>query len=136
MSNKTKIIIAGTTVTFVSPHKLEDLKRVARYAPNACVLKDEDGNAEYVLSAGVVGCINDTFASYASTTPDGTGLACMSTGLPVIQGMDAKKAVAETYGPSVAKMNKIEDQIDEALESVNAMLTDIEDGITMPNTEE
>lgn len=128
---KTKIIIAGTTVTFVSPHTLDQLRKVENYSPEALVLRDENNNPQFVLSAGQVGAIETAYATYADSTPDDNALACISMGLPCCGGKKATEVVADIYGPMVVKMNQIEGQIEKALHTVNDMLRQVESDITV-----
>lgn len=128
---KTKIIIAGTTVTFVSPHTLEQLRKVEKYKPNALVLRDDNGDAQFILSASHDAAITDAYAAYADSTPDENALACISMGLPNCNGKKATEVVADSYGPMIVKMNAIEAQITRALHDVDDMLRQVANDITV-----
>lgn len=122
----TKIIIAGTTVTMCSAHSMDELNKVAMYKPEAMSLSDEAGFPYFSVMPGVRGDVKESGIAYSATAPDGSGKAVVSIGLPVIDGMDAKAAVAAKYGPIIANANKVEAQIDAALDEVNTMLASVE----------
>lgn len=132
----TIITIAGDVVVFTSAHTKSDIEKVAAYKPEALMLKDEDGFVYFTLTAGAVGAIKGDQLTYNSVAPDGSGKASLTIGLPKIEGKTAKEAVASIYGPTIAKANKVEAQIDEALTEVNAMLADVEGQITIAGAAE
>lgn len=127
----TKITITGTTVTFTSSVKMEDIKKVCRYNPAATQLVDDNDNVTFTMIYGDVGMTTDKCIVYNAETPDGSGLACVSVGLPSVDGKTAQAAVAEVFGPMVAKANKVEAQIADALTEINGMLASVEGAITI-----
>lgn len=128
---KTQIIIAGTTVTFVSPHTMDELKKVAKFKPAAITLHDEEGVGYFDILPSTVPIITKKMIGYADSAPDGTGRACVSVPLPVVNGMSPSQAVASEFGPTIANANKVEEQISAALDEVNSMLQDVENGIVV-----
>ena len=130
MSN-TKIIIAGTSCTFVSAHSLADLNKVAKYKPAVLNKTDEDGNVLFFLMPASIGSIGSQGITYATTVADGEK-ACLTVGLPAPQaGKKISEVVAEVYGPIVAQANEIEAKIDEALKEIDKMVSDVESAITV-----
>ena len=130
----TKIHITGTALTLVSEHTMEELRKVSKYQPKATRLQDEDGNAYFFLNPSTNACLTDSIVAYADVAPNGK--ACLSVLLPKLPaGKTAKDYVAETYGPTIANLNKVEAQIETALSEVNAMLDEIKAGITVADAE-
>lgn len=127
----TKIIIAGTMVTFVSPHTLEELQTVSRYKPTALCLYEDDVLDFAIFPGKGDGAIDSSAIMYGATTPDGTGHACASVPLPDYEGKNPATVVAEVFGPSVVKMNKIEEQVNEALAEVGAMMAKVTANISI-----
>lgn len=127
-----KIMICGTTFTIESTHSLDDLNKVASYKPDALHLDDENGNPYFFVLPGTFGNIQSDGIIYADTAPDGSGKAVVTIPLPPCKdGQTVKSAVAAKYGPVICNANKVEKQIADALEEVNAMLASVEANIVM-----
>ena len=125
----------GEAVVITSGAKLEDLKKIAKYRPDALVLKEEneDGAKEPVFCVGVSqnrsGAISKYGAEfggcdehgYAQITLDYTG---PETGV--------KEALADSIGPQIVMLNKLEETFDRVLaqidSDVEAILANIEVG--------
>lgn len=133
MSN-TKIVIAGSVVVLQSAHTMKELEKVAAYKPESLTLKDKDGAMYFSVLPGSFGNIEAGNITYSETTPDGSGKACVTLPLPTGTG-DIKKIVAQAYGPAIANANKVEAQIDAALDEVNEMLTAVEAQIVFAGSE-
>lgn len=126
-----KIIIAGTTMTIESAHTLKNIEKVARYKPSALQLVDKDHNPYFYLLPGTVGNVQDSGVTFADVAPDDSGAAVITLGLPKISGKTVKQAVAETYGPVIANINKVEAQITNAIGETDTMLSEIESQIVI-----
>lgn len=118
-----KIIIAGTTITVKSNIKMDDMKKIAAYRPNALKLfdTDEDGHKIPVFSVGVtrpgMGCISDFGVCFGNTTFDDDKTCCVTIGIP--EGTeDVRKFVSEKIGMSIVMLDKVEAQITPALEEI------------------
>lgn len=128
---KTNITIAGSVVVLTSAHTKRDIEKVGAYKPDALMLKDEEKNVYFTLLTGIHGGVSATCLTYDGVAPDGSGKASLTLGLPKMEGKSAKEAVAAMYGPMIAKANQVEQQIEAALNEVNAMLADVEGQITI-----
>ena len=130
-----KITIAGDAVVVTSSKKLEDIKTLEKYRPNALQLfeTNENGKREPVFAVGTTngkGSITEYGASFGSTAPDGSGLATIT--MPVPGGAsDVKQAVADMVGVAIISLNKVEQQVDAALASVQADKTAVMETITV-----
>lgn len=119
-----KIVIAGDAIVITSTQKLEDIKTLEKYRPNALTLyeTDENGKKTEVFKVGSTtgeGAISQYGASFGSTTHDTAKLATITMSLP--RGVeDAKKYVADMVGVAIINLNKVEEQFEAALAEVTA----------------
>ena len=129
-----KITIVGDAMVVNSTKKLEDIKRLEKYEPSALMLfeTNDEGKKEPVFAVGSTtgeGSIGCYGASFASTTRDGQGLASITLKIPTDVG-DVKQYAVEKIGKAILLLNKVEEQIDEALAQVDSdmevMLSNIE----------
>ena len=130
-----KIVKFGEAVVITSAAKLEDLKKIAKYNPDALVLKEEneEGMKEPVFSVGISGNRSGSVGKYgiefggcdeqgyAQVTLDYTG--------PVA---GVKEALADSLGRQIVQLNKLEAGLDGVLrqidEDVAAIMANIEVG--------
>lgn len=118
-----KIKVVGDVVVVESTQTLEDIKTLEKYNPRALSLyeADEDGKKQqvYRVATGCHGSIGKFGATFASASHDERGVATITIPLPAEMD-DVKEYVADTYGFSVIKLNKVEEQFAEALTKVDA----------------
>ena len=127
-----KIVLAGDAVIVTSAVKLEDYKKVKKYRPKALVLMGGEENKEQVFRVGVSsgnGSISPYGVEFAKETRDENKFACLTTVLDGVDG-DVKKYVADTYGPSVLLLNKIESKIPEVLAEIETEEAEILNSIS------
>lgn len=128
-----KITIAGDAVVVTSSMKLEDIKTIHKYRPEALVLKGgEDGKEELFrigLSHGA-GSINKFGASFGAATNDDAKLAVMTL-IITDRGENVVTTVADTIGADVQKLNKLEATLPAVLEEIGAEKKQIVDNITV-----
>ena len=129
-----KITIIGATAAVISGVKLEDIKVLEKYKPQAHVLKekDEDGKAKEVFRIGS-GCGNGAIGKYganfgAATNAEGFALVTIQIPEDV---EDPKEYIADKIGVAVVNLNKIEAQIPEALEAVEEEREAVLENITV-----
>ena len=126
----------GQAVVITSAAKLEEIKKIAKYNPDALVLKkeNEDGVKEPVFCVGIsakdrsgsVGTYGIEFGSadengYAQVTLDYTG-----------PDVGVKEALADSLGRQIVMLNALEATFGDALEQIDrdvaAIMTNIEVG--------
>lgn len=123
-----KLTIAGDALIITSSRKLEEIKTLEKYNPEALVLKDENGEVYFKVGTGV-GNINKYGVSFgdASRTGDGTATLTM-----ILEGVDdAVKFASDNFGMALINLNKIEAKFTEALEEVSAQQAEILENITI-----
>ena len=113
-----KITIAGDSIVVTSSKTLDAIKDLEKYCPKALRLF-EDGklNEVFRVASGAVGVINGNGAVFASTTHDQNKYASITMPIPAGTA-DAKEYAAEKIGRAVAKLNKVEEQFEEAIKAV------------------
>lgn len=108
--------VVGNAAVITSTVKLDVLKTVQKYRPEALVLHGgKDGNDE-IFRIGVSsgsGSINKFGAAFASETNDVNGCATITIILDGHAG-EVKEWIADTYGEALLKLGAIEDTMDAA----------------------
>ena len=116
-----KVVIAGDAVVVTSSMKLEDLLTIAKYRPDALVIKGGEDNKEklFCISANKrgVGEINKYGATFGSESHDGAKLATITFGLSAGDG-DIKEQVADVLGSAIINLSKLEETLPEVLEQI------------------
>jgi len=116
-----KITIAGEACVVTSTMKVEDIRTIQKYRPDALILKGGEDGSEPIFRIGLTddstGCINRYGAEFYSETHDAEGRATMTL-ICRAEG-DIKEAVADTIGAYVMTLNKLE-------ETLPAVLAEIE----------
>lgn len=117
-----KITIAGEAVVITSAMKLEDIKNVKKYRPDALVLKGGEDGKEPIFRLGVcsgAGNISKYGAEFGSETHDDEKKAVMTLICDCHDG-DIKEVVADTIGAYVLNLNKLEATLPGVLEEIAA----------------
>lgn len=126
------IITPGAgAVVVTSTLKKEQILKLAKYKPDALVLKGGEDGQDEVFKIGLTdknpGQINSFSAVFGGTSTD--GYATLTMALPPIEG-DVKTKVAELIGPAILNLNKVEETIPGVLaeldEQTAAILENIE----------
>lgn len=128
-----KIVIAGEAVVVTSAIKLEDLRKVAKYRPDALVLKGGEDGKEPIFRVGVcsgTGKINKYSAEFGAETHDDAKLATITLVTGALEG-DIREAVAEAIGASILNLNKLEETIPAVLAEIDAEKAAILGNITV-----
>ena len=127
-----KVTIVGDAVVFTSTLKLEDIKKVGKYRPEALTVKGgENGKDDLftlVVSERCAG-INEFSASFSKATKDG-GFATY-TELVSCKGDDPKEYVADKYGAALRYMNMLESSLPGVIEQIDEEKAKIMEGITV-----
>jgi uncharacterized membrane protein len=108
------------------------LKRAMEYVPDAASLKDDDGNSVFAvcMSKGA-GSADKNGVAFSGTTTDGYAFVSIND---VKMPAEADKKAAflqEKYGLVLFKLNALENQINTALEAVDADIASVATSITV-----
>lgn len=128
-----KVVIAGEAVVVTSAVKLSDLRKIAKYRPDALVLKGGEDGKEPIFRVGVcngTGKINKYGAEFGSETHDEAKLATITLVNGGLEG-DIREAVAESLGCSILNLNKLEETFPAVLAEIDAEKDAILENITV-----
>ena len=115
-----KITIAGEAVVITSSMKLEDLKTIAKYRPDALTLKGGEDGKEPIFTIGVgagAGDISKYGASFATESHDEKKLATITLSAVGATG-DIKEYVADMIGSAKINLDKLEEKLPAVLEEI------------------
>ena len=129
-----KIKLVGEVAVVESAAKLEDIILLEKYEPKALYLYETDEETGKkkpvfrVTAKADVGSINNMGASFAASSPDERGVACITMCLPR-DVEDPREYVMDAIGQGIVKLEKIEAKIPEALAKVEADKAEVESHI-------
>ena len=129
-----KIKIVGNTAHVISSQKLEDIKLLAKYRPNALKLFEGTGSEKKEVFSLFTdgdngGCIMKNGVMFSNaTTAEGNALVTLTAP----DGTEDMKAwVEETVGVAILNLKKVETQFADAIAEVKAEKTAVADSITI-----
>lgn len=127
-----KITIVGKAVVITSAMKLEDIRTIKKYRPEALTLKGgEDGKEPiFAIEVGNVGSINKVGVCFADETYDNNKYATF-TRMVDYSGDDIKEHVADELGSAITNLKKLEATLPNVLEEIAAEKADIMSNITV-----
>lgn len=126
-----KVKTMGQAIVVVSDVKLEDIKKIEKYRPDALVLKGGEDNKEEIFRIGTGnGNINTYGASFCEETRDDDKKAVitMTTGY---KGDDIKGFIADELGVALTNLGKLEKTIPAVIEAIDKERAAIMDDITV-----
>lgn len=127
-----RIIIAGDAMVVESAHTLETIKTLEKYRPKVLTLYDEDGKSE-IFKVGTTsgkGSISVYGASFGSASRNDDKKAVITLEIPV-SAEDAQAYAENVIGTAIINLNKVEEQFEEALASVDSEKATIRESITV-----
>lgn len=118
-----RVKVVGSAAVIVSDAKLDDLKFVSKYRPEALQLFGGDDNKtlEYqvlVRDSGT-GTIDANGAMFAEATNTEDGLACITMVMNGVTG-NVKEWISDKLGSALIKLAKIEENLPNVIEEVKA----------------
>lgn len=118
-----KVTIAGDALVVTSAMKLEDLRTIAKYRPDALILKGGEDGKEPIFGISVpdgnVGSINKYGATFCAATRDDEKLATLTMILRNVGDEDVKEIVADKLGSAIIHLNTLEDTFGSVLEEIS-----------------
>lgn len=117
-----KIVIAGDAVVITSAMKLEDLRNIKKYRPQALILKGGEDGKEPIFAVEVTtgnGDINQYGAAFGAATRDEAKLATITLVAPGVEG-DIKEFVADKLGSALINLNKLEETLPTVVQAIAA----------------
>lgn len=130
-----KITIAGNAAVITSELKLEDVKMVAKYRPEALILKGGKDNEETLFRIAVsvcgIGEIGKYGACFDEVSRSEGGAATVTMTIDGIGDKDVKEYIADTYGSAIAKLNAIEEKLPGVVAEITEQKQAVIDSITV-----
>ena len=129
-----QVLISGNSLTIKSEATYEDLKLLAKYAPKALTLYDEDGKKETfkVDVRDGVSNVGPCGICFGGASKDGSGKAALTMSIP--EDIDTENIldyVEDTVGDAVSSLNIVEVGVTDALETVRARSEAVRANITI-----
>ena len=131
--NAASVKVAGDAMVLTSGVAFDDIKKIAKYRPEALILKGGKDNKEELFRIGVTtgkGSVNQYGVSFAKESRGEQGFAQLTILLPD-GAKDVKEYVSDTYGRAILLLNKIEETFPAVLSEINAEKARIESTITV-----
>ena len=129
-----KIVIAGDAIVVTSAMKLEDIKTIEKYRPNALTLMGGEDGKEPIFAIGTTeGCgnINQVGASFGRESHDDDKYATITMVAGCATDGDIKEWVADRIGTAIINLNKIEEKLPAVLEEIAAEKAEVMSDITV-----
>lgn len=117
-----KITVVGDAVVITSALKFDDLEKVAKFRPEALVLKGgEDGKQDVFMigTSDYAGDVDELGIIFNRKTRDEVGLAQLTCVFGGFEG-DVKEFVADKLGGPLMKLNKLEEQLPAVIAEIAA----------------
>ena len=122
------IKVAGRAATIVSAFTLEEIEKLKEYRPDALVLKDDDGNVTFKVTTSCEESISPYGVAFAADT-FGDGKACLTVVDNCGYYEKPEEFVIDAFGKALLNLNKVERQIPDALDEIEAELDLIKEAI-------
>lgn len=129
-----KIKVVGTAVVIETTMKLEEIKKVLKYKPEALKVFDENEEIDFMVKVaeeGSAGSLNDYVAAFASTTTNADGRAQITLAMNVWEPGDLKEVIADEFGVALVKLGEIEKNFGTVVAQVTAEREAILENITI-----
>lgn len=129
-----KITIAGEAVVITSAVKLEDLKTIAKYRPEALTLMGGEDNKEPIFAISVTrgaGEINKYGASFGAETHDEAKLATITMGIGYAGDDSIEEFVADAFGAAFNRLEELEATLPAVIEAIAADKAAVMSSITV-----
>lgn len=119
-----KITIAGDAVVITSAMKLEDLKTIEKYRPEALTLMGGEDGKEPIFAIGTTcgsGSLNGFGASFGRESHNADKLATITMAIDCLpDGTDVKEFIADKLGKGITNLNKLEGGLPNVLSEIRA----------------
>lgn len=125
-----KVTIVGQAIVLTSTLKLEDIKKVKKYRPDALILKGGEDGKEPIFAIGVGSSdVNKYGVSFEKESRDG-GFATM-TATTNFDGDNIGEFVADELGEVLINLGKLEEKIPGIIGEIDAERAKIMANITI-----
>ncbi len=127
-----KVTVAGKAVVITSSMKLEDLKLIQKFGPEALILMGGEDNKEPIFAIDVISgghAISKYGISFCEATRD-DGYATLTT-IAEFGEKDPAEFIADYLGLALRNLNALEETLPAALEKIRSDKKAIMDSVTV-----
>lgn len=127
-----KVTIVGNAVVVTSTLKLEDIRIVGKYCPEALsVYEGKDNEKEvFAIRAGNDEAFSKYGICFAQETRDENKYATITLAMDY-NGDDVKEFVADRFGSMISNLNKLEETLPKIIEKIAAERSALMQNITV-----
>lgn len=127
-----RISILGEALVLTSTLKVEEIKLLRKYKPDALKIKNENGDDLFAI-AYKEGCssITPKGVTFGGASRDGNEFATFTANISVAEGEDIKEVVADLIGVPAGYVSQIESAAVNALHEVRAARAELLNSITV-----
>lgn len=128
-----KCTVAYNQMTVESTITAKGFARAAAYKPGSTSLRDDKGKLLFsaMTQEGEVGSINNNGIIFNGVTGEDKLFCSIMLGGADIAADKKKADIAEAFGPALAKLKELENQITEVNEAMNGVIGSVEDSIVI-----
>lgn len=128
-----KCTVAYNQMTVESTITAKGFARAAAYKPGSTSLRDDKGKLLFsaMTQEGEIGSINNNGIIFNGVTGEDKLFCSIMLGGADIAADKKKADIAEAFGPALAKLKELENQIPEVNEALNGVIGSVEDSIVI-----
>lgn len=115
-----KMRIIGRTLTIESSATVAELQKLSKFNPEALKLRDENNDVYFVVATGGISSIGKHGICFAGDSYTSEPKATIEISLSLEAQDNPKQYAAENYGSIFKNLQKVEEGLAEAIESVEA----------------
>ena len=128
-----KCTVAYNQMTVESTITAKGFARAVAYKPGSTSLRDDKGKLLFsaLSQEGEIGSINNNGIIFNGVTGEDKLFCSIMLGGADIAADKKKADIAEAFGPALAKLKELENQITEVNEAMNGVIGSVEDSIVI-----
>lgn len=128
-----KCTVAYNQMTVESTITAKGFARAAAYKPGSTSLRDDKGKLLFsaMTQEGEIGSINNNGIIFNGVTGEDKLFCSIMLGGADVAADKKKADIAEAFGPALAKLKELENQITEVNEAMNGVIGSVEDSIVI-----
>lgn len=125
-----KITITGDALVITSGMKLDTLRQIKKYRPEALTALDKEKVPVFCIDVGKVGSANKNGIVFTSATHDEDGFATFTEVIPSgLSAGEARTYAADKYGNILLKLNALEGTLNAVLDSITEEIQTVNESI-------
>ena len=128
-----KCTVAYNQMTVESTITTKDLARASAYKPGSTSLRDDKGKLLFsaMIQEGEIGSITNNGIIFNGATGEDKLFCSICLGGADVPADKKKADIAEAFGPALAKLKELENQITEVNMAMDGVIGSVEDSIVI-----